>query len=132
VRRCPRAARPTADVVLRWASEATVHWALAPALDLLDRVTLMRPGFAEAWNKRAMVHLRRNDYGKALADLERALRLEPRHFRAMARLGLILREIGEEEVAMQALRRALAIHPQLRDARQALDRLEARAARREI
>jgi Flp pilus assembly protein TadD len=132
IRRFHRSGSPTADLLLRWASKAIDGRDHGPALDLLDRLTLLHPDFAEAWNKRATVHFRRNEYGKALADIERVLRLEPRHFRALAGLGFILREIGEEEAAMEALRQALALHPHLEDAQRVLDRLETRAARREI
>lgn len=89
------------------------------ALDLLNHVVALRPGYAEGWNKRATVFFHLRDYGRSLHDVERTLSLEPRHFGALAGLGLILQELGEREKALQAFRRALAVHPFLPAVRKA-------------
>ena len=38
---------------------------------------------------------------------------EPRHFGAIAGLGMIMRDLGEDKYALDMFRRALAIHPRL-------------------
>jgi hypothetical protein len=38
---------------------------------------------------------------------------EPRHFGAISGLGMILQEFGDEKRALDAFRRAIAIHPHL-------------------
>jgi Flp pilus assembly protein TadD len=53
------------------------------------------------------------DFGRALADIREVLAREPRHFGALSGLGIILQEIGDDRHALDAFRRALAIHPHL-------------------
>jgi tetratricopeptide (TPR) repeat protein len=132
LRRLHRSGSDTADLLVSWAAKALEEREFGTALDLLDRVVILMPEFAEAWNKRATAHFMRKDFGKALADIERTLALEPRHFGALSGLAVILREIGRDETALTALRQALAIHPHLDDARDLLDKLEAREAGRGI
>jgi tetratricopeptide (TPR) repeat protein len=103
----------TVDLLMGWAMKAMNEKDFPLALDLLDQVVTMQPDFAEGWNKRATIEYMQDDYGKALADIAHALALEPRHFGAMSGMGMILREIEENEEALAVLRRALEIHPQL-------------------
>lgn len=132
VRRFHRSGSDTADLLLSWAGQAMKEKEYGTALDLLDRVIILQPGFAEAWNKRATVHFMRKQFGKALADLERALALEPRHFGALSGLAVILRDVGRTETAVTALLQALAIHPHLEDARELLEKLQASDAGHDI
>jgi tetratricopeptide (TPR) repeat protein len=83
------------------------------AIKLLDAIIDIRPDFAEAWNRRATVYYSRKDYGRAVADIREVLAREPRHFGALSGLGIILQEVGDEKRALEAFRRALAIHPKL-------------------
>jgi hypothetical protein len=41
------------------------------------------------------------------------LKREPRHFGALAGLGMILQEVGDEKRALDAFRKALEINPHL-------------------
>ena len=83
------------------------------ALDVLDQVVLVKPDFAEGWNKRATVYYLLDDYAASLTDIRRTLALEPRHFGALAGLGMILEHTGHEERAIEVFRRALEINPQM-------------------
>jgi Tfp pilus assembly protein PilF len=56
----------------------------------------------------------KKDYGSALTDLRQVLAREPRHFGALAGLGAIMQDIGDEKSALEAYRRALAIDPHLK------------------
>lgn len=80
-----------------------------------DEVVTLAPDFAGGWDKRAAVHYIREDYAEALRDIEQVLRLEPRHYQAMAGLGVILEELGDKKGALEAFRRALALNPWLSD-----------------
>ena len=57
--------------------------------------------------------LGQNNYGKSLADIQQVLLREPRHFGALAGLGMIMQDLGDDKHALDAFRRALAVHPHL-------------------
>lgn len=83
------------------------------ALKLLDSVVKLRPDYIEAWNRRATLHYLKNDYAHSLEDIQQVLVREPRHFGALAGLGMIMQDIGEEKRALEAFRKALAVNPYL-------------------
>jgi tetratricopeptide (TPR) repeat protein len=83
------------------------------AQKLLDAVIKLRPDYIEGWNRRATLHYLRNDYARSLEDIEQVLLREPRHFGALAGLGMIMHDLGDEKRALDAFRKALAIDPYL-------------------
>jgi tetratricopeptide (TPR) repeat protein len=83
------------------------------ALKLLDSVIKLRPDYVEGWNRRATLYYLQNDYAHSLADIQQVLIREPRHFGALAGLGMIMQDIGNDKRALDAFRRALAINPHL-------------------
>jgi tetratricopeptide (TPR) repeat protein len=83
------------------------------ALKLLDAIIAIKPGYVEAWNRRATIYYLRNDFGHAIADLGEVLAREPRHFGALSGLGMMLQEIGDDKDALKAYRDALKIDPHL-------------------
>ncbi|WP_315721821.1 MULTISPECIES: tetratricopeptide repeat protein [unclassified Bradyrhizobium] len=83
------------------------------ALKLLDSVIKLRPDYVEAWNRRATIYYLQNDYGRSLADIQQVLVREPRHFGALAGLGMIMQDLGEEKRALDAFRKALEVNPHL-------------------
>lgn len=86
------------------------------ALDLLDQVVTLAPNYAEGWNRRATVHFMMEDYAKSMSDIERTLRLEPRHFGALGGMARILKDTGRKELALEAYTRVLEVYPMLRSA----------------
>jgi tetratricopeptide (TPR) repeat protein len=83
------------------------------ALKLLDAIVKMRPDYVEAWNRRATIYYLQNNYARSLADIEQVLVREPRHFGALAGLGMIMQDIGDDKRALDAFRKALAVNPHL-------------------
>ena len=83
------------------------------ALELLDKIIVIKPDYVEAWNRRATIYFMKNDYGKSLADIREVLRREPRHFGALSGLGLILQEMGDDRRALDVYRRTLDLHPKI-------------------
>jgi tetratricopeptide (TPR) repeat protein len=83
------------------------------ALKLLDAVVKLRPDYVEGWNRRATLYYLKNDYAHSLEDIEQVLVREPRHFGALAGLGMIMQDIGDEKRALDAFRKALAVNPHL-------------------
>ena len=64
-----------------------------------------------------------DDPVSAIADIQRVLTREPRHFGAWAGLGHIYVSGGDKKRALEAYRKALAIHPYLAKLREAIERL---------
>jgi tetratricopeptide (TPR) repeat protein len=113
----------TVDLMLLWASQAVTGDRNAAAFDFLDQAILLKPDFAEAWNRRATLNYITSDYGKSLADIERTLQLEPRHFGALMGLGAILEATDRKRQALEAYLRVLDISPTLKPAQDAVGRL---------
>ena len=83
------------------------------ALKLLDSVVKLRPDYVEAWNRRATLYYLKNDYVHSMEDIQQVLIREPRHFGALAGLGMIMQDIGDDKRALDAFRKALAVNPYL-------------------
>ena len=84
---------------------------LGGAVALLDQMVADYPDYAEGWNQRATVNFLLGRYDESLADIERTLQLEPRHFGALAGRSLIYLQLDERDLALEAIRQALDIHP---------------------
>ena len=83
------------------------------AIKLLDAVIKLHPDYIEGWNRRATLYYLKNDYTRSLQDIEQVLAREPRHFGALAGLGMIMQDLGDDKRALDAFRKALAINPHL-------------------
>jgi tetratricopeptide (TPR) repeat protein len=103
----------TANLLMGRVKEAVDHKDVSLAIKLLDALIELRPEYVEAWNRRATLYYMQKDYVRAMADIRQVLAREPRHFGAISGLGMILQEFGDEKHALDAFRRAVAIHPHL-------------------
>jgi len=104
----------TVDVLMSRVKEASDAENYTLAIRLLDAVIEIDPDFVEAWNRRATIFFLQKDYSSSLADIMHVLAQEPRHFGALAGLGTILEEVGDDRHALDAYRKALAVHPHLK------------------
>lgn len=104
------------DLMMQWAQKAMETQKFDVALDFLDQVTTLDPTYAEGWNRRATVHYTMKNYAKSLADIDRTLQLEPRHFGALSGMARIMADTGHKQAALDAWQRVLAIYPMMRSA----------------
>lgn len=104
------------DLMMKWSNDAVAAQKYDVALDFLDEVVTLQPAFAEGWNRRATVHFIMRNFGKSMADIERTLELEPRHFGALSGMAQIMKDTGRKELALRAWQRVLDIYPMMRSA----------------
>jgi tetratricopeptide (TPR) repeat protein len=64
------------------------------------------------------------NYGKSIADIERTLALEPRHYGALAGLAAILERLNRQEEALETWYRVLSVYPAMTSGQDAVIRLE--------
>ena len=101
----------TAAVLLSRAARAFKAKNNALALELLDAVVELRADHAEAWNRRAYVHYKMNNYTAAVGDLRRALALDENHFKALDGLATIFQQMGDEAKALSVYEKLQGVHP---------------------
>ncbi|MGI9387058.1 MAG: tetratricopeptide repeat protein [Methyloligellaceae bacterium] len=122
----------TIDLLMRRVNTALSKHDSKVAVRLLDSVVGLAPEYAEGWNRRAFIHYSNKDYGAALRDLRRTLVLDPKHFKAIGGLAVILREYGHDAAALKAFRKALEINPLDPEATKAAKELEIRVEGQKI
>lgn len=83
------------------------------AIAQFDRLTEYCPTYAEGFNQRAFVHFLRQDYQKALEDLDIALVLQPLHLGAQSGRALTLMNLGRIDEARSQLEEAVSNNPWL-------------------
>lgn len=97
-------------------------------LDVADKqlsaLVVSAPGFAEAWNKRATLYFLMGRMDKSLADIDKVVELEPRHFGALSGRGMIYQRQRKNPEALAAFKDALAVNPMMPGARIAVQQLE--------
>ena len=114
---------PTLELLMGRVGNAMGQQKFGEALELLHSVVAIAPNYAEGWNKRATVYFLLGQYEDSVADVERTLDLEPRHFGALSGLGLIYMRLRKEAAALDAFERALNVNPHLGQAKAAVKRL---------
>lgn len=122
---------PTVNILLERAAAAETAGDSDQALRFLERASVLAPNFAEPWNRRANLAYAADDFSGAIAAIQETLKRQPRHFAALAALGLIYEELGQDQRALDAFRAALAVHPYYETALEGVQRLSPRVDGRE-
>lgn len=118
-----RSGSDTADLLMHRAIAALAAKKSDVSRALLDKIVLLDPDWAEAWNERATVRFIADDYAGAMEDIAHVLALEPRHYGALAGMGFILEKSDRPKEALRVFRKVLEIYPQQEDIRKAVDHL---------
>lgn len=121
--------RDDINVLMEEGGRAAQAGEMAIAESLYTRVIETLPEFSEGWNRRATVRFYQNDYHGSLADIQRTLYLEPRHFGAFWGLGMILGSKGQFSAAIEAFERLLELKPGAPDARPRIEMLREEMAK---
>ncbi|MCB1427783.1 MAG: tetratricopeptide repeat protein [Nitratireductor sp.] len=114
----------TINLLMEWSARALREKNNPLAEDLLTQVVTLAPDYAEGWNRRATLYYVQGDLGRSIADIERVLQLEPRHFGALSGLGAILQRTGSDRKALETYFKVLEIYPANRPAQKAVQELE--------
>ena len=122
----------TTLLLMQRVKTATDAKQLDVALKLLDAVLKLHPEYIEGWSRRATLHYMRNDYQRALEDIEQVLSREPRHFGALAGLGVVMQELGDDKRALDAFRKAITINPYLERVQELVKSLTEKVEGRDI
>lgn len=116
------------DLLFRRGQEALEEGDTAAAIEHLTALTDHAPDFAEGWHLRAQAFYQADLFGPAVADLERALALNPNNYNAIFGLGAILEQFSDYDRAFDAYSRVKAMHPFHEEVDSALKRLESRVS----
>jgi len=86
---------------------------LSKAIEIFTKVIEIDPNWAEAWNKRATVFYMIGEFEKSQKDIDQVLKLEKRHFGALAGQGLVNIKLKNYEKAIQSYKNAMEIYPSM-------------------
>ena len=81
---------------------------------IFTKVIKLDPNWAEAWNKRATVLYLLGEFQKSQNDIDKVLRLEERHFGALAGQGLVNIQLENYEKAIMSYEKAQKIYPAMK------------------
>jgi Flp pilus assembly protein TadD len=102
------------------------------ALSLLDKIVILEPRWAEAWNQRATARFLADDSEGAMADIDQVMKLEPRHFGALAGMGAILQRSGLDKQALRIYSQSLSLYPMQPDLQKVVQKLKLTVEGRDI
>lgn len=124
--------KPEVDSALLQGTRALANDDEDQAVAAFSRVIELAPDFAEGWNKRATALFMQGRFVESEADIAHVLALEPRHFGALAGLGMCEASRNRMAQALAAFQQALAINPNMPGVRSRIERLQAELSRHAI
>lgn len=123
---------PAMDLLLSRATKAFEAGDVDAAIEHLTALTDHAPDFARGWFERARAYHAAGLFGPSVADLERALALNPNDYNAIYALGTVFEQFREPKRAYAAYLRAKAIHPHHEEVLNALERLRPDVAGKDL
>ncbi len=81
------------------------------AIELADSLIEDYPTYAEGWNQRATLNFMVGNLEASLADIDKVLQFEPRHFGALSGRALIYLQQDKRALAIKDMAAALELHP---------------------
>ena len=119
-----RSGSPSMDLLMSRGQDALEAGEVEVAIGHFSALIDHAPDFAEAYHRRATAFYRQEEFGLALADLGRALTLNPNQFDALYGLAVILETLDKQDEAFAAYSRVLDIYPTHERALDAVERLK--------
>ena len=86
---------------------------LVHAQKVFEEISIKDPNWAESYNKIATIKFLKGDYSGSINDIQKTLKLEPRHFGAISGLVQINIKLKKYEQALKNLEYVLKIHPNI-------------------
>lgn len=120
------------DLLLRRGEGAMADGDAKTAINHLTALIDHAPDFAEGYNERAIAYYQIGQFGLAVADIAKTLSLNPRHFGALAGLGMIFEQLNEPDKALEVYREALKLNPHMTDVAKSVKRLDAKLGGQEL
>ncbi|MEO8245161.1 MAG: tetratricopeptide repeat protein [bacterium] len=115
---------PAMDLLLKRGRDALAAGHPEIAIEHFTALIDHAPDFAEGYNARATAYYQTGDLGPSVSDIARTLTLNPRHFGALAGLGMIFEQLDEPAKALEVYKAALALNPHMTEVKASVKRLE--------
>jgi len=120
-------ASPTANLLMARGERDLANQASGEAVADFGAALDLDPDFAEGYTRRAVARAASGDDAGALADIEQAMRRDPRHFSALQILSRLAEQQGNWAGALAAWQKALDIDPLTRGGIERLEMLHKKA-----
>ena len=97
---------------------------LGDAYIIFTEIISLDKNWAEAWNKRATVLYLMGEFEKSQKDIDKVLKLEKRHFGALAGQGLVNIQLRNYEKAIKSYQMAQEIYPGMKSPKLMIKQIE--------
>lgn len=108
-----RSGSASVDLALRRASDAQGRGDVTRARRMFDHVTELQPDYAEGWARSGRLAITEKNHDRALAELTKALIIEPRHFYALWSMATVLDQLERYEDALAVYNEVHKLYPAL-------------------
>ena len=81
------------------------------ALETFSDIVATEPAYGEAWNKKATILYMLGERDAAVAASNKAIEVDPRNFQAFAGIGLVEMDALNDQKAIDAFQKCLALNP---------------------